>query len=77
MLTSKEINLDEIVLKIIEEMQPISANAVWCEIGESWSLKQVLSQIEITQRLEKMENEKILEKVVSNNGNEKYIIKGN
>ena len=75
MKTTDKFNADEMILKIIEDMQPISSKEVWCEIGENVSLGQMLTQIEIRQRLEKMENDGVLERLVTDRGNEKYILK--
>jgi hypothetical protein len=53
----KEFNLDEIILEIVREMQPISSEEVWMEIGENLGLESNPSQEEINQRLDKMGKE--------------------
>ncbi len=53
----KEFNLDEIILEIVREMQPISSEEVWMEIGENLDLESNPSQEEINQRLDKMGKE--------------------
>jgi len=70
----KEFNLDEIILEILREMQPISSEEVWMEIGENLDLESNPSKEEINQRLDKMEKENILESIRSKNGEEKYTV---
>ncbi len=70
----KEFNLDEIILEIVREMQPISSEEVWMEIGENLDLESNPSQEEVNQILEKMEKEKILESIRSKSEEEKYMV---
>ena len=70
----EEINLDEIILEIVREMQPISSEEVWMEIGENLDLESNPSQEEVTQILEKMEKEKILESIKLKSEEEKYTV---
>ena len=69
-----EFNLDEIILEIVREMQPISSEEVWMEIGENLDLESNLSQEEAKQILEKMEKEKILKSIRSKSREEKYTV---
>ena len=69
-----EFNLDEIILEIVGEMQPISSEEVWMEIGENLDLESNPSQEEVNQILEKMEKEKILESIKSKSGEGKYMV---
>ena len=73
-MTAKKINLHEIILRIVGEMQPISSKEIWCEMGESLHYDLMPSQIEVNHRLEQMEKRKILERVSSNDGKEKYTL---
>ena len=75
MKTTYKCNVDEMILKIIGDMQPISSKEIWCEIGENVNLKEMLSQMEIRQRLERMENDEVLERLMTDRGSEKYIFK--
>jgi DNA-binding Lrp family transcriptional regulator len=70
----EEFNLDEIILEIVREMQPISSEEVWMEIGENLDLESNLSQEEVNQILEKMEKEKILESIKLKSEEEKYTV---
>jgi len=70
----KKFNLDEIILKIVREMQPISSKEVLLEIGENVDLESKPSQININQILEKMEKREILERIRLENEEEKYIV---
>ena len=63
MKTTKTFNLDEIILKIVREMQPISSKEIWWEIGEMPDGVSMPTKEEVHQRLEEMERIKILEKV--------------
>lgn len=73
MMTTKTFNLDEIILKIVREMQPISSKEIWWEIGEMLDGVSMPTQEEVHQRLKEMERRKILEKVRLNSGDkEKY-----
>ena len=71
---NEEFNLDEIILEIVREMQPISPEEVWMEIGEKLDLESNPFQTEINQILEKMEKRKILIKARLNNNEEGYTI---
>jgi len=66
--------LDEIILEIVREMQPISSEEVWMEIGENLDLESNPSQEEINQRLDKMEKENILERNSFKSEEEKYMV---
>ena len=68
MNTTKKFNLDEVLLKIVREMQPISSKEIWWEIGEMLDGVSMPTQEEVYQRLEEMERRKILEKVILNSG---------
>jgi len=70
----KEFNLDKIILEIVREMQPISSEGVWMEIGENLDLESNPSQTEVNQRLKKMEKENILERIRLKSGEEKYMV---
>jgi len=72
--TTKQCNLNEIILKIVRQMQPISSDEIWWEMGESLKPDSMPSQIEVNQRLEQMEKRKILKRISSNNGREKYTL---
>ena len=75
MMTTKTFNLDEIILKIVREMQPISSKEICWEIGELLDGVSIPTQEEVHQRIEEMEQRKILEKVRANNGEkEKYTL---
>ena len=66
--------MDEIILEIVREMQPISSEEVWMEIGENLDLESNPSQEEINQRLDKMEKENILGRSSFKNDEEKYVV---
>ena len=70
----EEINLDEIILEIVREMQPISSKEIWMEIGENLDLESNPSQEEVNQILEKMEKEEILESIKLKSEEEKYTV---
>lgn len=70
----KQFNLDKIILEIVREMQPISSEEVWMEIGENLDLESMPSQTEVNQRLEKMEKRGILVRVRLNSGEERYTV---
>ena len=70
----KQFNLDKIILKIVREMQPISSEEVWMEIGENLDLESMPSQTEVNQRLEKMEKRGILVRVRLNSEEERYTV---
>ena len=70
----EEINLDEIILEIVREMQPISSEEIWMEIGENLDLESNPSQEEVNQILEKMEKEEILESIKLKSEEEKYTV---
>ena len=70
----EEFNLDEIILEIAREMQPISSQEIWMEIGENIDLESNPSQEGVSQILDKMEKEKILESTKSKNQEEKYTV---
>ena len=72
--TKKKFNLDKITLDIVKEMQPISAEEIWMEIGENLDLESMPSQTEVNQRLEKMEKRGILVRVRLNSENERYTV---
>jgi hypothetical protein len=69
----KKFNLDEIILKIVREMQPISSIEVLLEVGENVDVESKPSQINVNQILEKMEKENILKRIRLKNKEEKYI----
>ena len=70
----KQFNLDKIILEIVREMQPISSEEVWMEIGENLDLESMPSQTEVNQRLEKMEKRGILVRVRLNSEKERYTV---
>ena len=70
----KQFNLDKIILEIVREMQPISSEEVWMEIGENLDLESMPTQTEVNQRLEKMEKRGILVRVRLNSENERYTV---
>ncbi len=70
----KQFNLDKIILEIVREMQPISSEEVWMEIGENLDLESMPSKTEVNQRLEKMEKRGILVRVILNSGEERYTV---
>jgi len=70
----KKFNLEDIILKIVREMQPISSQEVLLEIGENVDLEAKPSQININQILEKMEEGEILERIRLENEEEKYMV---
>lgn len=70
----KQFNLDKIILEIVREMQPISSEEVWMEIGENLDLESMPSQTEVNQRLEKMEKRGILVRVRLNSEEERYTV---
>ena len=72
--TKKKFNLDKITLDIVKEMQPISAEEIWMEIGENLDLESKPSQTEVNQRLEKMEKRGILVRVRLNSEKERYTV---
>ncbi|MBW2653070.1 MAG: hypothetical protein JRC57_08335 [Deltaproteobacteria bacterium] len=72
--TKKKFNLDKITLDIVKEMQPISAEEIWMEIGENLDLESKPSQTEVNQRLEKMEKRGILVRVRLNSEEERYTV---
>ncbi len=72
--TKKRFNLDKIILEIVREMQPISSEEVWMEIGENLDLESKPSQTEVNQRLEKMEKRGILVRVRLNSEEERYTV---
>ena len=72
--TKKKFNLDKITLDIVKEMQPISAEEIWMEIGENLDLESMPSQTEVNQRLEKMEKRGILVRVRLNSEEERYTV---
>jgi DNA-binding PadR family transcriptional regulator len=74
MNTVKRYNLNDIIFGIIREMQPISHYEIWFEIGESANIHFTPSQQEIDLSLEKMEQRKILKKIMFPNGREKYLL---
>lgn len=76
MKTTREFNLDEIILEIVRGMQPISSEEIWWEMGENLNSESMPFQIEVNRRLEKMEKRKILKKVSLNGGKEKYTMVG-
>lgn len=73
-MTAEKINLSEIILRIVGEMQPISSKEIWWEMGESLHSDLMPSQIEVNHRLEQMEKKKILKRISSNDGREKYTL---
>jgi len=73
-MTAEKINLYEIILRIVGEMQPISSKEIWWEMGESLHSDLMPSQIEVNHRLEQMEKKKILKRISSNDGREKYTL---
>ena len=72
--TKKRFNLDKIILEIVREMQPISSEEVWMEIGENLDLESMPSQTEVNQRLEKMEKRGIMVRVRLNSEEERYTV---
>jgi DNA-binding Lrp family transcriptional regulator len=72
--TKKQFNLDKIILDIVKEMQPISSEEVWMEIGENLDLESKPSQTEVNQRLEKMKKRGILLRVRLNSEEERYTV---
>ena len=70
--TKKQFNLDKIILDIVKEMQPISAEEIWMEIEEDLNL--TLTRTEVDQKLEKMVKKKILTRVKLKDGREGYTI---
>ncbi len=70
--TKKQFNLDKIILDIVKEMQPISAEEIWMEIEEDLNL--TLTRTEVDQKLEKMVKKKILTRVKLKDGREGYKI---
>ena len=70
----KQFNLDKIILDIVKEMQPISAEEIWMEIGENLDLESMPTQTEVNQRLEKMEKRGILVRVRLNSEEERYTV---
>ena len=67
-------NLDEIILKVVREMQPISSEELWLEIGEKSDLESKPSRTEVDQILGKMEKEEILERIRLKSDKEKYTV---
>ena len=74
MNTAKRYDLNDIILKIIEDMQPISHQEIWFEMGESFDAHSIPSQEEIDLHLEEMEKKKILKKIMFPDGREKYLL---
>ena len=74
MNTSKRYNLNDIILGIVREMQPISHDEVWFEIGESANIHPIPSSQEINMLLEEMEKRRVLTKTMGPNGREKYLL---
>ena len=70
--TKKKFNLDTITLDIVKEMQPISAEEIWMEIGEDSNC--TLTRTEVSQQLKKMVKEKILTRVKLKDEREGYKI---
>ena len=74
MRTTKEYDLNNIILGMVREMQPISLDEIWFEIGESSNVHLVPSKEKVGFSLEQMEKRKILKKVIFPNGREKYLL---
>jgi hypothetical protein len=55
MNTVKHNNLNDIILGIVRDMQPISHDEIWFEIGESANIHPQSSQQEINVSLKEME----------------------
>ena len=66
--------LDKIILETVRGMQPISPEYVWLEVGESLNLKSNPSKTEVIQRLEKMEEGNILQRIKLKSEEEKYTV---
>ena len=74
MNTVKRYDLNDIILGIVREMEPISLNEIWFEIGESLNVQLTPSKEKVNFSLEQMEKRKILKKVMFPNGREKYLL---
>ena len=74
MNTVRRNNLNDIILGIVRDMQPISHDEIWFEIGESANIHPKPSQQEINLSLEEMEKRRILKKMPFLNGREKYFL---
>ena len=66
--------LNDIILGIVREMEPISLDEIWFEMGESLNVQLIPSKKKLNFSLEQMEKRKILKKVMFPNGREKYLL---
>ena len=71
-MSKKNPDLDKILLDIVKEMQPISAEVIWMEIGEDSDIESTLSQVEVVKRLDGMVKKRILARVKLENGGVGY-----
>ena len=74
MNTAKQYSLNDIIVGIVRDMQPISNREIWLEIGEALSGYPAPSQQKVNLSLEQMEKRKILRKIMFPDGREKYSI---
>ena len=74
MNTANRHNLNDIILGVLREMQSISHDEIWFEIGESPNIHPIPSQQEINLSLKEIEEIRILKKIMFPNGREKYLL---
>ena len=74
MNTVKRNNLNDIILGIVHDLQPISHDEIWFEIGESANIHPIPSQEEINLSLEEVEKRRIVKKIMFPSGREKYLL---
>ena len=74
MNTARQYNLNDIIVGVVRDMQPITNRGIWLEIGETLNTYPTPSQQEVNLRLEQMEKRKILKKIMFPDGKEKYLM---
>ena len=67
-------NLNDIIVKIVRDVQPIGHHEIWFEIGESLNGRSIPSQQEVDLCLDQMERRNILKKITFPDGREKYLL---
>ena len=74
MNNAKQYNLNDIVVGVVRDMQPISGRGIWLEIGEALNAYPTPSQQEVNLSLDQMEKRKILKKIKFPDGREQYVM---
>ena len=68
------VNLNDIIVKIVRDAQPIGHHEIWFEIGESLNGRPIPSQQEVDVCLEQIQKRNILKKITIPDGREKYLL---